>query len=201
MSAREQAAPPEVILVGGSAGAIEALSTLLPRLGPRMPAPVLVVVHLLPNEPSLLARLFAASCAITVVEAEDKMPLAPATIVFAPPDYHLLVEAGGTLALSVEPPSHFSRPSIDVLFESAADALGPRVLAIVLTGASANGAAGLAAVERAGGVVVVQDPETAAARTAPDAAIAAVSAPMVLSLDGIEELLTRLQPSEVGRGA
>ena len=108
------------VVIGASAGAVEALSVILPALPAGYPVPVAVVVHLPPDRPSIMAELFAARCRVAVREAEDKEPLVPGTVYFAPPDYHLLVEAAGHLSLSSEEPVRFSRPSIDVLFESAA---------------------------------------------------------------------------------
>ena len=174
-----------VVAIGASAGGVQALRLLLPALPPRFPAAVLVVLHVPPDRPSLLASIFGQLCRLPVREAEDKEPLAPGTIWFAPPDYHLLVDRGGWLALSVDPPVGWSRPAVDVLFESAADALGPDLTAIVLTGGSDDGAAGLAAVVRARGHAIVQDPAGAEAPTMPRAALAAVPTADVLDLAGI----------------
>ena len=134
---------------------------VLPRLPAQWPLALLVVVHLPPLQPSLLPAIFGARCRLPVREAEDKAPVEPGAIVFAPPDYHLLVDRGPTAALSADEPVHFSRPSIDVLFESAADTCGAALTAVVFSGASQDGAAGLAAVRRAGGEALVQQPETA----------------------------------------
>lgn len=173
------------VAIGASAGAIHALLHILPALPDDFALPVLVVVHVPPGRRSELTALFGAKCRLPVVEGEDKEPVAPGTVVFAPPDYHMLVEAGGTIALSRDEPVFFSRPSIDVLFESAADAYGPGLVGVVLTGANEDGAMGLAAVAEAGGTTLVQDPATAYARAMPQAAIAACSGARVLSLDGI----------------
>src|ERR1700734_3937420 len=150
------------IVIGGSAGALEALDTLLPALPPRFPAAVFIVLHLPRDRPSMLASIFAAKCLLPVEEAEDKAPARPGTIYFAPPDYHLLIEEGPCLALSVDDPVNLSRPSIDVLFESAADVYRQSLMGIILSGASADGAEGLAAVHSAGGITVVQEPQSAA---------------------------------------
>ena len=162
----------DAIVIGASAGAIEALGVLLPALPATLSAPVIVVVHLPSNHPSLLTELFRPRCALRVREAEDKQAVEPGTVWFAPPGYHLLVERDRSFALSVDEPVHFSRPSIDVLFESAVDAYRARLLGLVLTGASQDGASGAARIRDAGGWVGVQEPATALASTMPEVAIA-----------------------------
>jgi two-component system chemotaxis response regulator CheB len=159
-----------LVVIGASAGAIEALCRLLPELPADFTIPVVVVVHVPPRAPSLLVEIFRARCAVQVREPFDKEPLAPG-IFFAPPDYHLLIEKGRTFALSIDGAVNWSRPSIDVLFESAADAYGAGVVAVVLTGASADGADGARAIREAGGYVMVQAPETADAEVMPREAI------------------------------
>lgn len=180
------------VVVGASAGAVEALSAVLPGLPAGYPLPVLVVVHVPPDKPSAMADLFRMKCAVAVREADDKEPVAPGTVYFAPPDYHLLLGRNGELSLSSEEPVLFSRPSIDVLFESAADALGPALVGVVLTGANADGAAGLRAVRAAGGTAVVQDPVTAQAGAMPRAALAACPDARALTLDQIAAFLRDL---------
>ena len=180
------------IAIGGSAGGVEALNTLLPALRATLPMPVFVVLHLPRDCPSLLPQIFQHLCALRTIEAEDSEPIAPGTIYFAPPDYHLLVDRGPRIALSVYEPVHFSRPSIDVLFESAADLYGPRLLGIVLTGASEDGAHGLAAIGRAGGVTIVQQPDSAAADTLPRAALLRGPVDHVMRLEDIALCLATL---------
>lgn len=181
----------DAVVVGASAGAIDALGKLLPLLPGDLEVPVVVVVHIPPRQPSLLAAIFGPRCALAVCEPQDKTPLAGGTIYFAPPDYHLLVEETGSLALSVEEPVNFSRPSIDVLFESAADAYGERLLAILLTGSSQDGASGAARIRRAGGIVAVQDPRTAEAPQMPQAAIKAADPQLVGSLPELAAFTVR----------
>lgn len=183
-------APVDAIVIGASAGGVEALSLLLPAIPRSYRGAVLVVLHLPRERPSLLVNIFAPKCALAVREAEDKERVAPGTIYFAPSDYHLLVERGPELALSVDAPVNFSRPSIDVLFESAADVYGSRLLGIILTGASDDGAQGLEAVYRAGGVTCVQDPATAYMPLMVEAALRRVRADHVL---GLAELAERLR--------
>ncbi|GGF69970.1 chemotaxis protein CheB [Azorhizobium oxalatiphilum] len=162
---------PRAVVIGASAGALEALSAILPALPASFSLPIMVVVHVPPDKHSLMAELFQAKCRIAVREAEDKEPIEGGTVYFAPPDYHLLVESDACLALSTDAPVLFSRPSIDVLFESAADAYGPALIGIVLTGANQDGARGLRAVVDAGGTALVQDPANAFAGAMPEAAI------------------------------
>jgi len=179
----------EAIVIGASAGAVEALSLLLPCVPRDARVPIIVVVHLPPNRPSLLPQLFALRCQARVAEPEDKEPVAARTVWFAPSNYHLLIEQDRTFSLSVDEPVRFSRPSIDVLFESAADAFGSKLWGIVLTGANDDGARGALAIRNAGGTVVVQDPDTAVAREMPNAAIASANPQIVASLSEIADLL------------
>lgn len=183
----------EAVVIGTSAGGIEALSAVLPALPANVCAPVFVVLHLPRERPSLLAGIFAPKCAVAVREAVDKDPIAHGTLYFAPPDYHLLIDEGPSIALSDDEPVHHSRPSIDVLFESAADAFGSKLLAILLTGGNADGAAGVAAVREAGGLTVVQDPAEAQVPTMVDAALARGPVDQVLRLEGIAALLRGLK--------
>jgi len=184
--------PPEAIVIGASAGALEALSVVLPALPAAFDLPIFVVVHVPPDKKSILAELFQAKCRVEVREVEDKEPITGGTVYFATADYHLLVEADKTLSLSNDEPVLYSRPSIDVLFETAADAYGSGLVAIVLTGANQDGAQGLAAVVRAGGAAIVQTPQGAYAAAMPEAAIMAAPSARVLSLDEISLYLQGL---------
>lgn len=161
----------ELVVIGGSAGALDALARILPALPSGFPLPIALVLHVSPGRPSLLPEVLGAKCELVVKEAEDKEPLVAGTLYVAPPNYHLLVEPRRCVSLSVDAPVHFSRPSIDVLFESAADACGPAVLGVLLSGASEDGARGLARIEQAGGITLVQAPQTASARLMPEAAL------------------------------
>lgn len=189
----------DAVVIGTSAGGVEALMVLLPALPATLRAAVLVVIHLPRERPSLLVEIFAPRCARPVREAQDKEPVEPGCVYFAPPDYHLLVDEGAdgrpSLALSADPLVNFSRPSIDVLFESAADVYGPRLLGIVMTGGNQDGAAGLAAVARRGGLTAVQRPDTAAVSWMPDSALKALKSgepDHLLPLDGLAALLRGL---------
>lgn len=184
----------DAVVIGGSAGGVQALQRLLGALPTAFAPAVLVVLHLPRHRPSLLAEVFAHDCALPVAEAVDKQPIEGGQVVIAPPDYHLLVEPDRTLALSIDEPVLHSRPAIDPLFESAAAVYGPRLLALLLTGASEDGSAGVAAVRRCGGVAWVQDPQEADAPTMPASALARAGADAVLTLDAMAQRLALRRP-------
>jgi two-component system chemotaxis response regulator CheB len=163
----------DFVVIGGSAGAIEILGLVTSSLTARFAPAMAVVVHMAQDARPILPDILSAAGRPPMKVAEDKEPIAPGTIYFAPPGYHLLVEAEHTFALSVDEPEHFSRPSIDVLFESAADAYQARVAGVILSGANSDGAAGLRAIADAGGTTLVQKPETADSRQMPEAALRA----------------------------
>lgn len=182
----------DAVVIGASGGGVEGLSMLLPALPATLRPAVFVVLHLPRERPSLLSQIYQPKCRAVVKEAEDKEPVEPGTVYFAPPDYHLLLEQGPHLALSVDAAVHFSRPSIDVLFESAADVYGERLLGLILTGASVDGAAGLEAVRLAGGITVVQEPEGGYESQMALSALKRGPADFVLPLGRIVELLSTL---------
>jgi two-component system chemotaxis response regulator CheB len=185
------AAPDKAIVIGASAGALEALSVILPTLPAAFAAAIMIVVHVPPDRRSMLAELFSAKCQLPVVEAEDKEPIRGGTVYFAPPDYHLLIETDKTLALSSDEPVLYSRPSIDVLFETAAEAFGPALLAVVLTGANHDAARGAKAVIDAGGRVIVQRPHEAFASAMPEATVAMCPTAQVMALSEIAAYLQK----------
>ena len=182
----------QAIVMGASAGAVQALSRILPALPADYPIPVLVVVHVPADRSDLLASLFQAKCRVIVKEAEDKEPILPGCVYFGPSDYHLLVEDDRTVSLSADEPVLYSRPSIDVLFDSAADAYGGELVGVILSGANEDGAEGLQAVGAAGGVCLVEDPRTAYAAAMPGAALARCPRAISLSLEGIADYLVDL---------
>ncbi|MBN9162787.1 MAG: chemotaxis protein CheB [Myxococcales bacterium 68-20] len=181
---------PNVVVVGASAGGLRALEKVLGSLPPGFDVPIVAVQHR-SRESELFATVIQGRIALPVREAEDKEALAAPGVYLAPPDYHLLLEPGGGLALSTDEPVSFSRPSIDVLFESAADTYGPGVLAVLLTGANHDGARGLTRIRAAGGVAIVQDPATAESPEMPAAAITRGAVDHVLSLGDIAGELVR----------
>jgi len=175
----------ELVCIGASWGGLEALSKVLDDIPDEVRQPIAIAQHRHPDSSAgALPELLGLHIRRPVLDVDDKTPIEPRHVYVAPPDYHLLVEPGA-FALSVDERVHHARPSIDVLFESAADAYGERVIGVILTGANEDGAAGLARIKERGGVAIVQDPADAARRTMPDAAIAATVADAVLPLDGI----------------
>jgi two-component system chemotaxis response regulator CheB len=193
---------PELVVIGASWGGLDAVSRLLALLPPALDCPLALVQHRGPQA-SELARLLGRHTAWPVREVDDKAPVAPGTVHVAPPGYHLLVQPDG-FALSTEAPVRFSRPSIDVLFESAADTYGSRLVGVVLTGANDDGARGLARIGRVGGVTMVQDPATATRRDMPLAALTLVVPDVLADLDGLATALaavcgTTPEPAEEAR--
>ena len=183
----------QAIVIGASAGAVEALSALLPSLPADFPVPIMVVVHLPADKKSAMVELFQAKCHMRVHEAEDKMPIEPGTVYFAPPDYHLLVEKNKILSLSSEEPVLFSRPAIDLLFETAADAYGEDLVGIILTGANQDGAQGLKTIVDNGGTALVQEPVSAQASAMPEAALKLCPNAQRLSLAHIAAYLQKVE--------
>jgi two-component system chemotaxis response regulator CheB len=183
----------EAVVLGASAGGIEALFTLLNGLSPSWSLPVVIVLHVPENHESHLPQIFADRLHLPVHEAADKMPLAAGHVYFAPPGYHLSIERDRRFSLSCEPPVHFSRPSIDVLMSSAADAYGPALAGMLLTGANEDGAEGLQRIQQAGGITAVQDPNEAQISIMPQAAIALHSPDHVLPLRELRALLLQLE--------
>ncbi|MBJ2293189.1 chemotaxis protein CheB [Pseudomonas sp. MF5691] len=185
----------QAIVVGASAGGVEALLSVFGALAPGFNLPIIAVLHLPDERRSQLAEVFDRRLAIPVVEARDKETIQPGTLYFASPGYHLSVEHDHSLSLSQKERVHHSRPAIDYLFESAADAYGPNLLAILLTGANQDGARGLAQVKQRGGTTVIQDPAEARVAVMPMAALALHTPDHILTLSRIGDLLASLEPS------
>jgi two-component system, chemotaxis family, protein-glutamate methylesterase/glutaminase len=175
----------ELVVVGASWGGLHAVGTVLDGLGEDSPAAIVIAQHRGPWGGERLAPLLQCHTRLPVREAEDKDELTPGAVFLAPPDYHTLIEADGTIALSTEEHVRHARPSIDVLFHSAAEAYRERCVGVVLTGANEDGAEGLALIKQLGGVAVVQDPRTAERREMPTAALEATNADLVLPLEEI----------------
>jgi two-component system chemotaxis response regulator CheB len=180
-----------LIVVGASLGGFHALETLLGGLPRDFPLPVAVVQHRSSDSDELLATLLRRSSRLPIVEVEDKHSITPGEIYIAPANYHLLVEEGH-FALSTEGPVQFARPSIDVLFESAADAYRDKVVAVLLSGSNSDGARGMTRVKECGGLAIVQDPASAESSRMPEAAIAATRIDHVLPLSEIARHLGKL---------
>ena len=187
----------DLVVVGSSAGGLSALSVVLSGLPSEGFPPVVIAQHQSATTTGEgLAELLQKACALDVRVAHDKDELLPNNVFVGPPDYHVLVERG-SLALSVDEHVMFSRPSIDVLFESAAANYGDRVAGVVLTGANDDGARGLAAIRARGGIAVVQEPATAEAATMPARAVELARPHQVLPLDEIAPFLVRISTSGV----
>lgn len=184
--------PVDAVVIGGSAGAIEALLQLLPHVPADLHVPLLAVLHVPRGRPSPLAAMFGGRCAVPVREAIDKQTIEPGVLLLAPPDCHLMVERDFSVSLSVDAPVHHSRPSIDVLFESAAWAWSGRLLGVLLSGASADGADGLAAIAERGGLAWVQDPDSASSAFMPRAGLKATAAARPFSIASMSSAMAVL---------
>jgi two-component system chemotaxis response regulator CheB len=180
-----------MIVIGASWGGVKAIQTVLQGLPKGFPTPLAVVLHRHKDDVGLLRPALQRHCAIPVREVVDKEPIQPRHVFVAPADYHLLVEPT-YFSLSTDEPVRCARPSIDVLFESAADTFGAAVIGVVLTGSSDDGARGAAQIQRRGGTVIVQDPATAESPIMPMAALTATGTNHVLPLDQIASLLVQL---------
>lgn len=180
-------------MIGGSLGGMRALALVLSGLPAAFPVPIAAVLHRSADSTAILRSILQRSTALRVREAQDKDELKPGHAYVAPADYHLLIDEGA-LALSTEGPVTYARPSLDVLFETAADWFGSGTIGVVLTGANHDGARGAARIRRRGGYVVVQDPTTAECAAMPRAAIAAASPDTILPPEEIAGLLLRLCP-------
>jgi two-component system chemotaxis response regulator CheB len=187
-------AAPKAVVIGGSAGSLDVLRGIVRALPPSLGCPIAIVIHL-PAHSHGLADLLGVDATLTVKQAEDKEPISAGCVYIAPPSYHLLIEATHTFALSVDPPVHFSRPAIDVLFETACDVYGANLIGVLLSGASEDGAAGLQEIHAAGGTTIVQSPLSAEAAIMPSAALALFEPTYVWSpnelASGLSQLLSR----------
>jgi two-component system chemotaxis response regulator CheB len=183
----------EALVIGGSAGGVDALLTLLPALPPGFSLPVVCILHLPGDRHSRLAELFGQRVRLPVLEAADKMPVEPGTVYFAGSGYHLSVELDRTFSLSCEPPVHFARPALDLLMESSAQAWGAGLAGVLLTGANQDGAQGMECIRRCGGLTIVQDPAEARAAAMPEHAIRRCAPHLVLPLAQIGALLPLLE--------
>jgi two-component system chemotaxis response regulator CheB len=185
----------EAIVIGVSAGGMNALGAVLSRLPDDFALPIVIVQHMDPSSRDYLADHLDRKCNIQVKEAEDKEDIKGGVAYIAPPNYHLLLEEDRTLSLSVDDLVNYSRPSIDVMFESAADVYSSRLVGVVLTGANSDGSKGLTKIKAMGGLAVVQDPSTAHVDYMPKAAIASTKVDHILPLEEIAGLLTEFSNS------
>ena len=183
----------EIIVVGTSWGGLSALHQLIAGLPRDFAIPVVAVQHRHRQSGQMLTSLLQDRTSLGVCEVEDKAPIRAGNVYIAPPDYHLLIDRG-FFSLSTDEPVHYSRPSIDVTFVSAADAYGRRTVGVVLTGANEDGALGLKRIADRGGYAIVQDPQTAEGSAMPRAALRAVPKAHVIPLDRIASHLIAIAP-------
>ncbi|MCP4154149.1 MAG: chemotaxis protein CheB [bacterium] len=187
------------IVIGVSAGGLNALRHILPKLPEGFPLPVMIVQHLSPDSDGYMVHCLDQCCQLTVKEVDEKESIKPSTIYIAPPNYHVLVEEDFTFSLSVEARVNYARPAIDVLFESAADVYGPHLLGLVLTGANSDGSRGLKEIKENGGLTVVQDPKSAESSVMPESAITATRIDYILPLDEIGKFLASVGRKQSGK--
>ena len=180
------------IVIGVSAGGMEALDRLFASIPKDFPLPIIIVQHLHKSNIGYFLEYYNQRCALNVKEADEKEPIKPGNIYFAPAGYHLLIEDDETFTLSAAEKVNFSRPSIDILFESAAYVYGSQLIGIILTGANNDGAKGMKLVKKYGGLTIVQDPNEAEYPVMPQAAIDEVKMDYVLPIKAIIELLINL---------
>ena len=178
----------EAIVIGTSAGGLNALKTVLTKLPENYPIPILVVQHISADSEDFWIRNLNVQCKVQVKEAEEKEKISRGNVYIAPPDYHILLEQDATITLSQEEKVNFSRPSIDVLFETASDVYKENLMGVVLTGASKDGALGLRRIKKNGGITVVENPATAEFNLMPTEAIRAAKPDYILSLQQIADL-------------
>lgn len=180
------------VAIGVSAGGMDALYSILSFLPHDFPAPILIVQHISPDSDNYLSKYLDNACLIKVMEAEEKTRVEPATAYIAPPNYHMLIETDKTLSLTVDEKVNFARPSVDVLFETAADTYKTGLIGIILTGANKDGSRGLKKIKEYGGLCIVQAPETAAAEEMPRCALETTQVDFILPLNSIASFLCKL---------
>lgn len=183
----------EAVVMGVSAGGLYALSVILERLPADYPVPIIIVQHRSRDERTLLEEVLQVKCKIRIKQADEKEQIKNKIVYFAPPDYHLLIERDKTFSLSCEPPVNYSRPSIDVLFETACSVYKETLVAIILTGANSDGAVGIQKIKKSGGVTIAQKPATAAFPFMPQAAIDRNGIQYILELNEITDFLLQLR--------
>jgi two-component system chemotaxis response regulator CheB len=179
----------ECVLIGVSAGGMTALQQILPFLPSNFPMPVIIVQHLHPQQGTFHIKFYNSKCAVKVCEAHEKEQIKDGVVYFASANYHLLIEESRNFSLSVDPKVNFSRPSIDVLFESALEAYDKKIIAIILTGANNDGAYGLKQITENGGFTIVQDPNEAEVNAMPKNAIKLCEPTRIMPLVQIREFL------------
>ncbi len=188
----QRKSPYKAIVIGSSAGGINALTKVLSVLPADFPLPIVIVQHLHPESGHHLPHILGTKSALKIKQADEKELIKKGWVYLAPPNYHLLIEEDFTFSLSLESPVNYSRPSIDVLFESAVYAYRQHLIGIILTGANHDGSLGLKKIKETGGFTIVQDPKTAEADAMPKAAIEATTIDKILPLQDIGLYLLQL---------
>jgi len=186
----------ELVVVGGSAGSLEVILKILPQLTEPLHIALVIVLHRKSSADSTLLELLSARTKLTVTEIEDKDPMLPGNIYLAPADYHLLFEHDHTFSLDASEKINYSRPSLDVAFESAGDIYGPSMAGIILSGANADGTQGLKSVRQAGGITIAQEPATAQVPFMPQQAIQHVPVDIILNADEMTHFINNLKTKE-----
>ena len=187
----------KAIVIGSSTGGVKALSTILQCLVKDFSLPIFIVQHVSPDSTGFLVKSLSEKTKILMKEADDKEIIQKGTVYFAPANYHLLIEHNKSIALSVDEKVNYSRPSIDVLFESAANTYGNTLIGLVLTGASSDGALGLKKIQQKRGLTIVQEPRTAEAKTMPESALNMLKPDYVLSLEEIGPFLNQINQGSI----
>jgi len=182
----------DALMIGGSAGSLEVLLRFLPGLDAALPFPIILVLHRMPGKDNVLTDLLAAKTKLSVKEVEEKEKLRPATIYIAPPGYHLLIEGNRTFSLDASEKVNFSRPSLDVSFESAAYVFGKKLACLLLSGANSDGSKGLLNVQEKEGMVLVQDPATAVVSYMPAHALEILTPNAILTPDEMPGFINNL---------
>lgn len=191
MAEKQVSVPKQLIIIGGSSGSLDALLVLLPALRKDFAIPILLVIHRSSNTDNGLSDLLSAKTSLRIKEVDEKEPLLPGWIYLAPPDYHVLLEADGTLSLDASEKVHYCRPSIDVSFTSAAHVFKNNCTAILLSGANADGASAMKLIKDYGGTTIVQDPSEAIVNYMPLQAIHQTAAAFIMpALDIAKQLNT-----------
>lgn len=182
----------KAVVIGASAGGFHALKKLLGNLSTDFSLPILIVQHISPTSDNYMAKYLNSNCNLSVKEADEKDSILPGHVYIAPPNYHLLVEEDHTISFSTEEKVNYSRPAIDILFDTAVYAYGNTLIGIILTGANSDGAKGLKNIKEAGGYCIVQDPKEAEASAMPLAAIDATKTKNIYTITKIAKLLEKL---------
>ncbi len=182
----------KAVVIGTSAGGLKALQIILSLLKSDFSLPIIIVQHLHPDSKKMLINILGNICRLKVKEASDKEKIIPGTVYIAPPDYHLLIEDDRSFSLALTKPVNFARPSVNVLFETAAEVYRNKLIGIILTGANNDGSQGIKKIKELGGLAIVQNPDEAEEKSMPESAIKTVKADFIMGLKEIGGFLNKL---------